>query len=101
MKQMDVSLLIVLIGAGMVLLLCIVNAVITAKRNLPCRILSRITYGIAILAVLFNMVRMVITETPAMVFANVIALVCVIVSLVRSEKMPLQTEANDNSGVTN
>ena len=85
---LDGGLIAVLCGLGLVLLMVIANAVITSRQGEPNRLMTRLIYGVGALTVLMNIVRMIASASYTMVFANALALICILVVWMRSEKPP-------------
>ena len=90
---MDILLIVVLACAGTILLLFVFNAISVGKSGAASPVITRLIYIVAIMTVALNMYRMVAVGKSDMIYANIIALICILVSWVRSEKAQKQEQA--------
>ena len=83
--------LLVVIGAGVSAACFVANLVVTARRNESSRRLGRLTYLFAGLTLAGNTARLLLADAQdtTVVWANVIAFACIMVSFYRSEKNPV------------
>ena len=82
---------------ALVLLCWIINLVLVARKKEPNLWISRLMYLAAIIAVILNAVRSAVVYTgKSMLVANIVVLVCVIISLVRMERVHKYGEPPEN-----
>ena len=80
----------VLYGCGaLILLLFIANLLLVKKRGEDSALIRRLLYVVAIIAVILGIIRAKFLYSETVLFANVMVLICLIISFVRSEK-PVQ-----------
>lgn len=80
----------VLYGCGaLILLLFIANLLLVKKRGEDSALIRRVLYVVAIIAVILGIIRAKFLYSETVLFANVMVLICLIISFVRSEK-PVQ-----------
>lgn len=80
----------VLYGCGaLILLLFIANLLLVKKRGEDSALIRRLLYVVAIIAVILGIIRAKFLYSETVLFANVMVLLCLIISFVRSEK-PVQ-----------
>lgn len=80
----------VLYGCGaLILLLFIANLLLVKKRGEDSALIRRVLYVVAIIAVILGIIRAKFLYSETVLFANVMVLLCLIISFVRSEK-PVQ-----------
>lgn len=80
---------IALAGAAVVLALFFVNMWLTVKKGQGSRLVARCMYGLALLVVGYNMRRYAGDSESTVLWAHVIALICIVVSFYKSERSPL------------
>lgn len=87
----------VAVGLLALVLACwIVNLVLTSRRKQPSMLLNRLMYLLAIAAIILNAVRSaVVYSGKSMLVANLVALACIIISLVRTERVYKYGEPED------
>lgn len=76
-------------GAVAVLALFFVNMWLTVRKGQGSRLVARCMYGLALLVVAFNMRRYVGDAESTVLWAHVIALICILISFYKSERSSL------------
>ena len=83
----------VLYGCGaLIVLLFATNLILVKKRGEDSPLVRRLLYVVAIIAVILGIIRAKFVYSETVLFANVLVLLCLIVSFVRSEKPPQPME---------
>lgn len=86
--EMETDFVIVLAGAVVVLALFIANMWLTVRRGEGSRLVSRLTYCLALAVVAFNL-RRFMDDSTTVFWAHIVAIVCILVSFYRAERSPL------------
>ncbi len=89
MEGLSGDFILVLTGAVVVLALFVVNLWLTYTRGQGSRFLSRLTYGLGVVVVGYNIWRYIGDPASSVLAANIIALICILVAWYRAEKNPL------------
>lgn len=77
------DLIVVFVGACITLALMIINIILAARTGKTSDRVTFVLYSIAIVTVLCNVARLYGTTTKTIMAANIIALLCILVSLYR------------------
>ncbi|MCD8138828.1 MAG: hypothetical protein LUE17_03455 [Planctomycetaceae bacterium] len=89
MESITGDFILVLGGAVVVLVLFCVNLWLTVKRGQGSRLLSRMTFGLGVIVVGYNISRYRDDLSSSALIANFIALICILVAWYRAEKSSL------------